>query len=822
MKKLDLNGTWQFKAINKYETLPKENRKATRWMNAEVPGTVHTDLMANRIIPDPFYRMNENDVRWVESQQWLYKRTFVVAPALLQEDSVQLVTEGLDTYAAIRINGKRVTETSNMFVAHRCDVKKFLRPGKNSIEILFDSPTVRSKALEKKHGALRVALEPHRVFVRKAQYSFSWDWGPKLTTSGIWRGISLQAFSWGRLKNPFAKVISVTKQEAVVELSVEVERFTDDALQLGAFVGGVNLFVEHTVKVNALPAGRQGNSAKLTLHILHPKLWWPNGYGEQPMYKAVLTLLKHGDEVDEIELEFAVRTVRLLQEKDKEGKSFIIEVNGVKMFCKGADWIPCDNFVPRIPDSTYDTLLTMAKNAHMNMIRVWGGGIYEQDVFYTLCDRLGLMVWQDFMYACGAYPEAAWFLKQAKDEAESVVHRLRNHPSIVVWCGNNECEWLFCTENPTKKPDDMSGAKIFRDILPAACTKYDGTRPYWRSSPFGDGFPNSEANGTHHQWFVWSDWKDYKLYENDNARFVAEFGFQAPANRRTFEEVTIAADRHPQSPVMEHHNKQVEGTERLVRFQAAHYKLATDFDEFIYKGQLVQAEALKCAVEHWRRRKFNTAGAMFWQLNDCWPVNSWAVIDSALRPKAGYYFAKKFFAPVLLTFKKVENTLEVWIANDLLKDVTGNLALNFSSLAGKRAWTKALAVHVKSNSSTKVYEIDLTSFARYDSMRHYFYGRLLTADDVDSEQRYFLHEPKHLHLPKAKVTWKIVGEKGGPFVLKLRATTFVKNVRLEIVGEDVAFDDNYFDMDAGIAKEVTFCSRQTLSQLKRHLRLRWL
>ena len=280
MKKLDLNGTWQFKAINKYETLPKENRKATRWMNAEVPGTVHTDLMANRIIPDPFYRMNENDVRWVESQQWLYKRTFVVAPALLQEDSVQLVTEGLDTYAAIRINGKRVTETSNMFVAHRCDVKKFLRPGKNSIEILFDSPTVRSKALEKKHGALRVALEPHRVFVRKAQYSFSWDWGPKLTTSGIWRGISLQAFSWGRLKNPFAKVISVTKQEAVVELSVEVERFTDDALQLGAFVGGVNLFVEHTVKVNAMPAGRQGNSAKLTLHILHPKLWWPNGYGD--------------------------------------------------------------------------------------------------------------------------------------------------------------------------------------------------------------------------------------------------------------------------------------------------------------------------------------------------------------------------------------------------------------------------------------------------------------------------------------------------------------------------------------------------------------
>ncbi len=823
MKKLDLNGKWQFKAINKYTTLPKKKRHAALWMNASVPGTVHTDLMSNNVIADPFYRMNENDVQWIDSHQWLYKREFAVSPSLLKEDSVQLVTEGLDTYASIRINRKNVAETSNMFIEHRFDVKKFLRSGRNTIEILFDSPTVRSKALEKKHGALRVALGPHRVYVRKAQYSFSWDWGPKLTTSGIWRNISLQAFSSGRLKNPFAKIISVTKEEAVVELSVEVERLSvrspsdkKDSLQLRAFVAGEDSSGEHTAKVH-------GNSAKLTLHILHPKLWWPNGYGEQPMYKAVLSLLRDEEEIDEIEVPFAIRTVRLLQEKDKEGTSFVVEINSEKIFCKGADWIPSDNFLPRIPDSTYERLLRLAKDAHMNMIRVWGGGIYEQDVFYNLCDRLGLMVWQDFMYACGAYPEASWFLKQAKDEAESVVNRLRNHPSVVVWCGNNECEWLFCTENPDKTPDDMSGAKIFRDILPAACSKYDGTRPYWRSSPFGEGFPNAESNGNHHQWTVWSAWKDYKEYENDNARFVTEFGFQAPANRKTFEEVTIAADRHPQSQVMEHHNKQVEGTERLVRFQAAHYKVATDFDEFIYKGQLVQAEALKCAVEHWRRRKFNTAGSIFWQLNDCWPVSSWAVVDSALRPKAGYYFAKKFFSPVLMSFKRIGNTLEVWVTNDMLKDVDGKIELSLRSFVkAKGVWTKKLVVNALANSSSRVLELELSQFAKYDSTEHYFSGRLLTADGLSSENRYFLHEPKHLHFPKAKVSRQLTDGGNGSFVLTLRANKFVKNVRVEIEGDDAVFDDNYLDIDAGSTKRLHFNSCLSVGELKRRIRLRWL
>ncbi|HMD13440.1 MAG TPA: glycoside hydrolase family 2 protein, partial [Bacteroidota bacterium] len=333
------------------------------------------------------------------------------------------------------------------------------------------------------------------------------------------------------------------------------------------------------------------------------------------------------------------------------------------------------------------------------MIRVWGGGIYEQDIFYNLCDQMGLMVWQDFMYACGEYPQVGWFLRQAKIEAEQVVKRLRNHPSIVLWCGNNECEWLFCTENPDKTPDDMTGSKIFRKILPEICNAFDGSRPYWRSSPFGKDFPNAESNGNHHQWMVWSYWKDYKEYEKDQARFITEFGFQAPANRRTFEEMTVPDDRQPQSPVMEHHNKQVEGTERLLRFQAAHYRLSTSFDGFIYKGQLVQADALKCAVEHWRRRKFLTSGSLFWQLNDCWPVSSWSVVDSSLQPKAGYYAAKRFFAPVLLSFKQTDKGVEVWVTNDRLERFSGEITVQMKSFQGKSFWKKTLKVSIASNFS---------------------------------------------------------------------------------------------------------------------------
>jgi len=813
MKKMDLNGKWLFKAVNYRKTLPKEHKSAAQWMKGSVPGTVHTDLMANGKIPDPFFRMNENEVQWVDAQQWTYRKEVTLSKQLLAEDVVELVTGGLDTYATLFCNGKKVSETANMFVEHRFDLKRYLRPGKNIIEIIFDSPVAQSKALERIHGILQVANNSHRVYVRKAQYSFGWDWGPRLTTSGIWRDIRLEAYSHARLHAPFVKVVSVTKAEALLELSINVSRFTSQPLQLRTTIWDEKAVATDQRRVNA-------KQMKFLISVKKPRIWWPNGYGDQPMYRAIFSIVSKNEEIEHLEVAFAVRTVRLLQDPDKKGTSFIIEINGEKIFCKGADWIPGDSFIPRISSQTYEKLLGMAKTANMNMLRVWGGGIYEQEIFYELCDRYGLMVWQDFMFACGEYPETPWFLNQVKDEAEKVVTNLRNHPSIVLWCGNNECEWNFCKDNPGKSPDNMKGSKIFKTILHAICNEFDGTRPYWRSSPFGKGFPNDESNGNHHQWLMWGEWKDYKEYENDNARFVTEFGFQAPPQLKTLEQVTNLSDRHPQSQVLEHHNKLPEGTERLFRFQAGHVSVGTDLDDFIYKGQIVQAEALKIAVEHWRRRKFTTAGALFWQLNDCWPVTSWSVIDSAVRPKAAYYYAKKFFAPALVSFRQTGKRLEVWGTSDLLAPLNGELEVTLRSFRGSVAWSKVRRVTVGRNASKMLMRIDVSEWSDADPTQSYFLAQLKADNIVLSENRYFFVEPKHMQYQQSRIVFELEATAKNVFTVTLTSATLKKNTKIEIHDEDTEVSDNYFDVDAGIPKLVRIVSHLPQELLKERLRLR--
>lgn len=815
MNRIDLNGRWTFKAIDRYRTLPKHKRSVTEWMKAAVPGTVHTDLLANGEIPDPFYRTNELDVQWVDSLQWLYRREFVVPVGVFRERRIRLIAEGLDTYARLFLNGKEIGETANMFIGHSFNVKQSLRAGDNVLEILFDSSTFRARQLERKYGRLQVALEPHRVYARKAQYSFGWDWGPKLITSGIWRSISLEAYSHGKIRNPWVKVVSAGKETAVLEISAEIDPAQRKGkLALRIVVENGPTKIEHEGRLT-------GAFVRVQMTVPRPCLWWPNGYGEPVVSLASISLLRDGLVVDSVSVSFGIRTVRLLQEKDKQGKSFVLEVNGIKIFCKGANWIPGDSFLPRIPEARYEKLLTLARDAHMNMIRVWGGGVYEQEIFYRLCDRLGLMVWQDFMFACGEYPQQGWFVANVKREAEQVVKRLRNHASIVLWCGNNECEWLFCNKNLGQTPDDMKGSKIFRDTLPASIRQYDGTRPYWRSSPFGDGFPNDESSGNHHQWDVWSDWKDFKEYEKDHARFVTEFGFQAPAHRKTFESVTLPSDRTPQSIVLEHHNKQTEGTERLYRFQAAHYRPGTMFEDFIFKGQLVQAEALKCAVEHWRRRKFQTAGALFWQLNDCWPVSSWSVIDSALRPKAAWFYARRFFSPVLVSVRQEGSVIEVWGTNDLLRSVEATLEMSLRSLKGRTGWRKETYISLPPNSSTFIYSIKLADVKPIDQTRQYFRVRLKVGRTIVSENRLFLAEPKHLCLPEAKLTTNI-SRQGGTAVITCSTNAFLKSVCLELDGNTAPAEDNYFDLDAGESKDVRIQTDQSISEIRKHLRVYWL
>jgi beta-mannosidase len=815
MKKIvDLSGAWTFRAIDAYRSLPRNHTRVLRWMPASVPGTVHTDLLAAQILSDPYKGTAEADAQWVASVDWVYRRSFNVPALLLKERCIDLVAEGLDTYAEIHCNGRRVGLTDNMFVEHRLPIRRYLKPGKNVLEIRFASPLERPRAIERRYGTMISPFESARVYVRKAQYSYGWDWGPKLPTSGIWRAIRIEAWSRGRIAHPVVRTESISARGALLEVTASAVRTDKQPLTLQLYVGGHGWHVEREVSI-------RGASVRLPLLVPSPHLWWPNGQGEQPLYTAVFTLKDaEGNILDECQTEFGIRTVRLIQARNEEGESFIIEVNERKIFCKGADWIPSDNFLPRVSPDIYDRLLSMARDAHMNMIRVWGGGIYEDDVFYATCDRLGLMVWQDFMFACAEYPQHKWFLRMVRDEATQVVRRLRNHPSIVLWCGNNECEWMYCTSHRDKGPDDMPGAPIFRTVLADVVKKEDGTRPYWRSTPFGKGFPNDERTGNHHQWRVWSEWIDYPAYERDNARFVSEFGFQAPATLPTWREALLPAQRSLSHPALEHHNKQPEGQERLMRFVTAHYPVPGTFDEWVRRCQLVQAEALKCAVEHWRRRKFHTAGSLFWQLNDCWPVSSWSVIDSGLRPKPSYYFARRFFAPELLSFKKNSRATEVWLTNDTPSPINGTLTVQLRDLTGKVHPLIEEHIHVPANASRAVAVLAISCLSMEQAQTHYLYGRLDIGDSFVAENRLFFAEPKHLKLQEPGLTVRVVKEPDGTYCAVVRARRFAKAVTLEVKGEDAVFDDNYFDCDAGDVRRIRFRSSYSLTSVQKRIHVR--
>ncbi len=478
--KLDLTGEWEFKA-NSDEFLPQELKtKLLTWNKAKVPGTIHLDLLANSFISDPFFETNELDVQWVDKVDWVYRKKFMVDFDLSDFHSVKLTFEGLDTVGSVKLNGEFVGYFNNMFIPYSFDVQNLIRLGENEIEIFFKSPTFAGKELEERYGKLSVELATHRVYLRKAQYSFGWDWGPVLTTSGIWKPVYLELAKFAKIKHVWFKTISISNSKAEISAEIELEKFTEDDLDL-------KIEIFHKAEKIYEKSFVQKKRDRVRTHrfeITSPNLWFPNGYGEQNLYTATVEISKDGEIIDKVIKRFGIRKVRLIQEDDGEGESFIFEINGEKIFCKGANWIPNDSFLPRIRKEDYDKLLSMAKDANLNMLRVWGGGVYEDEYFYDRCDELGIMIWQDFMFACASYPEYDEFIDNVKNEAIQVVKRLRSHPSIVLWCGNNENEWIW-VDKAQKTPDEMPGAKIFRDLLKEICEQYDGTRPYWRSSPGG-------------------------------------------------------------------------------------------------------------------------------------------------------------------------------------------------------------------------------------------------------------------------------------------------------------------------------------------------
>jgi len=821
----ELNSGWQFTESGTND-----------WLPATVPGCVHTDLLANNKIEDPFYRLNERRLQWIDKKDWVYKTSFDADAELLKHDRVALDFKGLDTYADIRINGELVDSTDNMFREYQLDVKPFLKEGGNELEITFRSPINEGV---KKYDAYPYWVPVSgndlaeigeveggkmvSVYTRKAGYHFGWDWGPRLVTSGIWRPVYLKAWNEARISDLQIVQHEVAKDKATFSALVEVEAEEVKTAAITILAEGVEVAsgefqLEKGISLN-----------KMEFEIANPKLWWTNGLGEQPLYN-ITARLDLDDQTTELSHRIGIRTLELVRDKDDQGTSFYFKLNGVPVFMKGANYIPNDIFPSRVSHNMYQTVVNTAKESNMNMLRVWGGGIYENDEFYDLCDEAGILVWQDFMFACAMFPGNQEFLDNVKAEAEDNVKRLRNHPSLGMWCGNNEIlaawyDWGWKKEEEAKSQANADSIfatyqKIFHEILPDAVKKYDSQRFYWSSSPSsGTGIPSDMVNGDDHYWGVWWAKAPFSTYATHIARFMSEYGFQSFPELKTVKQYATPEDYDILSEVMKSHQRSSIGNETIEYYMLQDYKKPKDFESFLYVNHVLQAEGIKFALEGHRRAMPYCMGSLYWQINDCWPVASWSSTDYYQRWKALQYYVKKGFAPVLVSPYRTDDQFKVGVVNDKLEDIQAELKMKMIDFDGKVVWEENKPVSVPANSSADYFEVNEKDFLKdKDSKNQVFVVEVYDGDQLLSSNEFFFSPVKDLNLPKPTVESSVAAVEGG-FDITLKSDKLAKNLFLTIADEDGFFSDNYFDLLPG--EEVTIHLKTAISgeKLKEVLKL---
>ena len=764
INRYDIKDHWVFSlAYSPYPTsaFPNAKIKLGKQFPAEVPGTIHTDLLRNKLIEDPFYSDNESRMNWISECDWIYQTKFNFN--VETNNNINLVFEGLDTICEIYLNGTKLGGSDNMFITYRYNVRDILKESNNILKLIIKSPVRYASQQEIKYGKLPVALNSSRVHIRKAQYSFGWDWGPSFPTSGIWRGVYLEEWAETRIKNVSFNTIKLYKNYAHVEVILDIERINSNGFSLLVSLSDETNIYEKKIQIQS------SNNFKINFKINNPRLWWPNGEGEQPLYCLQIKIVKNDETViDEVRKKVGIRKIELIL-KEKEVSTFKFRINNKDIYCKGVNWIPGDSFLPRISNKKYSQLLGLAKNANVNMVRVWGGGIYENDEFYDLCDELGILVWQDFMFACGSYPENDEFRANVEEEINQNVLRLQYHACLAIWCGNNENEWIWFNEQKCSYKK-MPGYIIYHNIIPKILNKIDPLRPYWPSSPFGfDEDPNSFNTGNNHQWNIWSKWVDYEEVKHDNSLFITEFGFQGPANKDTFEKYLPIENRNISDRLFEYHNKQIEGPERIVRFLSGHLPIITEWDNFLYLTQLNQAFALKTSLEHWRTSK-KTNGSIIWQINDCWPVTSWSIIDSEIKPKIAYYFVKNAFAAQLIYFKDDGSRINIYLLNHAGKEFNRRLRLTvIDSTSGEIVEDSYYNVKIGNKEHLKMQSISRKNLI--DDENWILSTVLYNESDEVICRNYYLTKPwKHLKLKEPKIKLKLLDD-GGEVKISVKSSS---------------------------------------------------
>ena len=787
MQTCTLNGTWQLSA----------GHRSLESVDMQIPGTVLSGLLAAGKIKDPFYRTNEDATRALFWKDYVFTRTFDVDEELLAQQHIVLVCEGLDTLAEISINGTFLAKTDNMHRTWKFQAKKLLHPGKNEIQIVFRSVLrfIEDYPYEahKKINYIPCGSMKGNQLLRKAHSMFGWDWGPQTIDAGIFRDIYLQGYSHARIED-----IRIHQQHAK-NVSVQT------SITLSESVPGQKLCVELSedgadkpLQTKLCKTNADGVAA-VDFVIENPKLWWPNDYGDQPLYIVRTTLLdEDGTSLESITRRIGLRTLTISQEKDEWGNEFAFCVNGVKIFTRGGNYIPDDCLYTRITEKKLDYILESCRRAHFNCVRVWGGGYYPSDAFYDLCDEKGLIVWQDLMYACNVYDVTDAFAENCRQETYDNVRRLRHHASLGLWCGNNEFEsacdhWGdFQKETPYLRADYI---RLFEEVLPKAVQEADGETFYWHSSPSSGGCfdnPDDANRGDTHYWDVWHGQKPFTDYRKYFFRFCSEFGFQSFPCAKTVNSFTLEDDRNIFSRVMESHQKNNAANGKMLYYLSENLRYPKDLTHLLYASQVLQGMAIKYGVDHWRRNRGRCMGTLYWQINDDWPAPSWSSIDYFGRWKALHYMAQKFYAPHAVSMTLEDHRCHVYFSNESFETTEYSLTLSIRDLSGNVLETYETKGNSPAFSAIETAVVDICSWE--DQKDDVFLEAVIhTKDQKVLKDVETLVPYKYLNLKNPVISTE-AEETNDAFILHISSDCFAPFVALDFDDADVIFSDNFFHL----------------------------
>lgn len=802
---------WEFSAVGDTAKYP-----------AEIPGCIHTDLLRHGIIEDPFYGKNELEVQWVGEEPWVYTISFIPEAHTLDKENIDLVFEGLDTYADVFLNDSLILQADNMFRSWKVDVKDLLRSGENRLKVFFSPP---GPINEEKAKQLPYQLPDIRAFTRKSPYHFGWDWGPELVTCGIWKTVYLRAWNGFRINNVHITHEKIGRKPLPLEIDLSIESDVETEVRVMVFddqegrrVGFEKLRLQKGIR-----------HYKMEAELEDPELWWPAGLGEQVLYNFRVKVIGGGG-MDEKSIRFGIREIELVQEVDDFGESFFFRVNGLPVFMKGANYIPQDNFLPRVDSLRYKKLFQSVVDANMNMLRVWGGGFYENDIFYELCDEHGILVWQDFMFACNMYPGDSAFSENVKQEALDNVSRLSNHPCIALWCGNNEIDegwhnWGWQSALGYSEADSVKVWSdydtLFHHILPEVLKEVDPGIIYHPSSPAtGWGREEAYTRGDVHYWGVWWGEEAFDIYREKVGRFVSEYGFQGMPPMETIDSFGGVSCPRTSSPVphpriLEAHQKHPRGTQLIQQYMEREFVVPEDFEDYVYISQVLQAEGMAEAfLSH--RISPKCMGTLYWQLNDCWPVTSWSGLDYYGRWKALHYHVKRAYQPLMATTTSDHGRNEVHVVNDFPHEV------NIKSVLYRYSVDSVIGHPIEN-----VLKMPAMSKQRAQSFpdpnenrsRLFITAELILDDEVVSRSFHYFVPTKDMDLPEPGLSYEIADSPAGPKII-LKTKKLARQVFLEARGLEGHFSDNFFDMAPGESRELIFRGEADAAELNQKLKIR--